>query len=65
MSHIFTCEILNNREENNLKYEDIFNGKLEDKVKIFRKFEENLEIRENLMNPEPPCDSLESVMDKI
>ena len=27
---------------------------LEDKVKIFRKFEENLEIRENLMNPEPP-----------
>ena len=54
--------MLNNGEENNLKYEDICNGKLEDQVKIFIKYQKNLETSENFMNPEPPCDSLESAI---
>ena len=62
MSHIYNCEILNDRNQPNLKYEGIFTGKMKDQITIFEKFEENLirreNIKEKIKNDEmkPPCD---------
>ena len=50
MSHIYYCEKLNNNEPQQLKYEEIFEGKLNNQITIFKKFEQNLEKREMLMN---------------
>ena len=67
MEHIFDCEILNNEEENNLKYDQIFSGTLSEQVEIFRIFENNMKRREKLkcennIPCDPPCDPLSSVM---
>ena len=62
MSHIYNCEILNDRNQPNLKYEGIFTGKMKDQITIFLKFEENFirreNIKEKIKNDEmkPPCD---------
>ena len=52
MSHIYYCEKLNNNEPQQLKYEEIFEGKLNNQITIFKKFEQNLEKREMLMEEE-------------
>ena len=59
MSHIYNCKIFN--EEMNLseKYENIYNGTIIQQTEILKKFEQNMEKREQMMKEnEPPCDPL-------
>ena len=44
MSHIYSCKFWNKRE-NELPFEKIYNGNLNEQVKVFRKFEHNMKIR--------------------
>ena len=61
MAHIYNCKVLNEGVIQDEKYENIFNGNIDQQLKIF-KFEQNLEKREQLQNsriePEPPCDPI-------
>ena len=62
----WTCEILNERQPG-LPFENINNGSLSDQIRIYQRFENNMERRneikqmmeeakENKMKPIPPCD---------
>ena len=57
MCHIYSCKFWNKRE-NELPFEKIYNGNLNEQVKVFRKFEHNMKIRndeiEKMKNL--PCD---------
>ena len=66
MPHIYSCEILNERQPG-LPFENINNGSLSDQIRIYQRFENNMERRneikqmmeeakENKMKPIPPCD---------
>ena len=47
--HIIMCKALNeNKEVENLNYENIFNGTVKEKLKIATKFKENLKMLENI-----------------
>ena len=46
--HILECEQLNERYENNIEYEEIFDGNIKKKVEIARRYIENLKTREKL-----------------
>jgi hypothetical protein len=51
----------------NEKYENIFNGIIDQQTKIFHKFEENMEKRKTLKNRietpvDPGCDPLSSIV---
>ena len=52
MDHIINCDILAEEKDLNQreKYEQIYSGKNREKNWILKKFEENLEIREELRN---------------
>ena len=67
MKHIYECEILNENEKPNIQYEKIFNGNIKQQIEVYRKFKQNMEKREKLMEIEPPCDlsrsAVFSVMD--
>ena len=61
MLHIYDCEILNEGKQLDCKYENIFTGKIQEQIKIFKKVEENLVKRENLKEKikehvKTPCD---------
>ena len=47
MLHVYTCKHLN-VEETNVPYENIHTGNLREIVEVFRRFEENMRIRENI-----------------
>ena len=49
MSHIYNCRKINN-EENSVKFEKIYNGKLEEQVTIMKKFRNNMGIREKYIH---------------
>ena len=57
MEHIFNCEYWN-QQENNVLYEKIYIGNLNEQIKILRIFEQNMEKRneERKKNQNPPCD---------
>ena len=42
MEHIYNCKYLN-VEQNNIKFEQIYKGNLNQQIQIWKKFEENLE----------------------
>ena len=47
--HILVCEELNKDKDNQeFKYENLFNGTVTEQVKIAKRFEGNLEILENI-----------------
>ena len=48
MMHIYECELLNNENQPNLKYENIFNGQLIEQIEISRRFTHNMKIREEI-----------------
>ena len=57
--HIYNCETLNTDESITPEYEQIYNGKIEDQIRIFEKLETNLNHREQLKQKEienTPCD---------
>ena len=47
MSHIYSCEYLNMKEITSA-YEKIFNGNLSEQIEIFRRFENNLKVRNEM-----------------
>ena len=60
MLHVYTCKHLN-VEETNVPYENIHTGNLREIVEVFRRFEENMRIREKIKTNKnkvnkPPCD---------
>jgi hypothetical protein len=57
MTHIYECKTLNNGSETKLEYQQIYTGTITEQIEIFRKFERNMDIRENLLNEDTfPCD---------
>ena len=57
--HIYNCDLLNQGNLSNIKYENIFNGDIKDQVKVLNKFEENWKMREYLNSEKKmPCDPL-------
>ena len=57
--HIYNCETLNTGERITIEYEQIYNGKLQDQIRIFEKLESNLNHREQMKQNEiedTPCD---------
>ena len=58
MTHIYNCKILNNGSETKLEYQKIYTGTINEQIKIFRKFERNMDVREKLLNEDTsPRDS--------
>ena len=58
MTHIYNCEMLNN-DEPNFKYDKILNGNICEQIEIFRRFENNLKKREQIITENEtvlPCD---------
>ena len=67
MSHIYSCTYLN-KEEIILPYEKIFDGNMSEQIEVFRRFETNLERRNQIksesetkseqtrISDKPPCD---------
>ena len=48
MKHIYQCKLMNNGEEPEIEYEKIFEGDIWEQIKVFEKFERNLEKRRTL-----------------
>ena len=46
MSHIYNCELLNNRNCPDLEYDKLYIGTISEQIQIFRHFEENYKRRE-------------------
>ena len=56
MPHIYDCETLNDRKSKP-KYDEIYNGSLNNKIEIFRKLEKSLEKRQEIITKNSiPCD---------
>ena len=61
MKHLYICEILNNGDIPSEEYENIYNGNITQQIKIFQKFEQNMEKYQNMKKTNtdiPPCDPL-------
>ena len=63
MEHIYNCEIYNNnKEKRSISYNKIYNGDLQEQIKVYTIFKQNLEQREQMMternSPCDPCDPL-------
>ena len=50
--HILTCIEIRNKKSDykSIKYDNLFNGKVNDQVEIAREFKENTEIKERILN---------------
>ena len=47
MSHIYTCQYMN-KEETMIPYKKIYNGKVSEKTKIYKRFESNMNRKNEL-----------------
>ena len=57
MIHVYNCEILNNGRKPKLEYEKLYKGTIIQQIEVFRKFETNLKIREEIKTSNfLPCD---------
>ena len=59
--HIYNCEILNEIKPS-VKYEELYNGRLQDQISIFERIESNMEKREQIkqtVRDNTPCDPAE------
>ena len=66
MAHIYYCEKYNDEKYQKLEYECIYTGSIQEQITVFKKFEENLNKRENLKvenKVKPPCDPLSCLVD--
>ena len=67
MEHIYNCELLSDKKEQRIDYENIFNGTIKQQMDVFRKMKQNLDQRKRMISkmnlPCDPCDPLYSVMD--
>ena len=56
ISHIYSCEILNEKKTT-ISYNEIYNGNLNNQIEIFRRIENNLDERRKMKNENNfPCD---------
>ena len=55
MKHLYICEQLSS-ETSELEYEEIYNGNIDEQIRVFRRFEQNFEVRNKLKNSSP-CDN--------
>jgi hypothetical protein len=58
MEHIYNCEMLNNKKKQSVKYENIFNGKMETQIEVFMKFKQNMENRKKVLSETYPHEIL-------
>ena len=59
MSHVYNCKILNEEVIPSEKYENIYNGTISQQTEILKKFEQNMDKREQILKEnDPPCDPL-------
>ena len=58
MTRIYNCEILNNNKKQSVKYENIFNGKIETQIEVFKKFKQNMEKRKKVLSETNPHEIL-------
>ena len=56
MKHVYNCELINGGKEPEINYEKIFSGTIYEQNEVYKKFERNLEKREELQKNQPPCD---------
>ena len=51
MPHVYQCETLNKQKtkSDGESFNKIYNGNINEMIKVYRKFEENLKIREDIM----------------
>ena len=49
MLHIFNCKYLNKEEETNIKYEAIYSNNISEQIKVLRRFQKNMEVRNDLI----------------
>ena len=45
--HIFNCKYLNKENEAKMKYESIYTNNISEQIKVLRRFQENMEVRNN------------------
>ena len=50
MEHLYDCEFFDNRTEQKLPYQKLYNGNIFEQIEVFRKMQKTLEIRENLIH---------------
>ena len=54
MEHIYYCKLWSDGKiEEKLKFEKIYNGTIQEQMKIFKQFEENMKKREEFRNCSP------------
>jgi hypothetical protein len=62
MAHIYNCEMYCNKQEERISYDSIFNGNLNEQIKVFTIFKQNFDQREKMIDernsPCDPCDPL-------
>ena len=47
MQHVYSCKLLNNKSEE-FSYNYLFNGNIQQQIKVYKRFKNNLEEREKL-----------------
>ena len=47
MEHIYLCNVLNG-EKVKISYNQLFYGNIDEQIKVYKRFQKNFEIRENL-----------------
>ena len=67
MKHIYICEILSEKSEHQVEYEEIYNGNFDQQKQVFEIFRKNMEKRKTITSKIIfPCDlsdPLYTVMD--
>ena len=59
MSHVYNCKNYNEEKIPSEKYENIYNGTITQQTEILKKFEQNMEKKEQMMKEiETQCDPL-------
>ena len=55
MAHIYLCKSLNQNNQE-ISYDQIYNGNLNSQIEVFKRFQKNLEIRKEIKENDNPCD---------
>ena len=50
IAHIYNCEILSKKKQENISYEKIFNGNMNQQIKVFQLVRQNSEEREIILS---------------
>ena len=59
IEHFYSCEILN-KKENEISFQNIYSNNIKNQIKIFRRIQNVLQKRENIIVNSTPCDPMGS-----